>query len=134
MAWQTIVYVGLGGFCGANARYWVSLWVNAWISNRFGWQAPFGTALVNVTGSCLLAMFLTWASLRANLPDQARWLIGSGFFGAYTTFSTYANESVALLTEAAWWHGVAYIIITNGLCLLGVLLGIAFVNWITAAS
>lgn len=131
MAWQTIIYVGVGGFLGANARYWLSLLMNTWLGNLTGWRLPFGTAFVNVTGSFFLAVFLVWSSQRVGVSDQMKLLIGTGFFGAYTTFSTYANESVDLLTSDERLIGILYILATNGLCLLGVILGIALMNRLT---
>lgn len=131
MAWQTIIYVGVGGFLGANARYWVSLWVNAWSGNMTGWRVPFGTAFVNITGSFLLAIFLVWSTQKIGFSDQMKLLVGTGFFGAYTTFSTYANESINLLSGDERLTGILYIIATNGLCLLGVVLGITLMNRLT---
>ncbi|MEL6403244.1 MAG: fluoride efflux transporter CrcB [Chloroflexota bacterium] len=120
MQWQSLLWVGIGGFFGANARYISSTWLNS--TSR---AMPFGTAFVNITGSLLLAFFLTYISKRANVPDSVSLLIGTGFFGAYTTFSTYANESMRLINDGQWLTGVGYIVGTNLLCLLGVMIGIA---------
>lgn len=129
MAWQNLLYVGVGGFLGANARYVLTVVLN----ERLTRQLPIGTTFVNVTGSLLLSLFLVWAQRRVGIvPESAKLLIGTGFFGAYTTFSTYANESV-LLWQDNWRTGIGYILITNLLCLLGVIMGIWFANriWTT---
>jgi fluoride exporter len=77
-----ICLVGLGGFFGAIARYWVTVY--------FSWSKlfPLGTFLVNITGSFLMGLLLGnhGVSLSVNL------LIGTGFLGAYTTFSTFNFE------------------------------------------
>ena len=90
---ETFLIIGLGGIIGANLRYLVSVWA----VGRFGSAFPWGTLIINLTGSALLAVFLGWAANRAALDPRVRLLIATGFFGAYTTFSTYANDSIALL-------------------------------------
>ena len=118
---QQMLYVGAGGFLGANARYFMSMWIN----NTFqdGGVLPLGTMFVNVGGSFLLAVFGVWASDFVNLSSELRLLVATGFFGAFTTFSTYANESVALIRMGEWQAGLISIVGTNVLCLLGVVLG-----------
>jgi len=121
------LFIGIGGFLGANARYIVSNWLTTSISSWLGLHAPYGTAFVNITGSLLLAMFVVWSGERLDLSSEMRLLIGTGFFGAYTTFSTYANESIDLW-RSDWRIAVGYILLTNMLCLLGVLLGLYLGN------
>lgn len=120
-----MLWVGLGGFFGANTRFVLATWLNHRLSDVTGWYVPFGTAIVNVTGSFLLALFLAWVAQRSQTPPALTLAVGTGFFGAYTTFSTYANESIDLLMSGDWRMGLAYIIASNGLCLLGVVLGLA---------
>ena len=120
------VFVGLGGFMGANVRYFMTLTINQLFANRFGSSVPiWGTLFVNVTGSLLLALFVSLAARQVTLPEQWRLLIGTGFFGAYTTFSTYAVESIALAQDYGWANALGNILGTNLLCLLGVLVGLA---------
>lgn len=121
------LYIGIGGFLGANARYIISNWLTENLSTWLGWNVPFGTAFVNITGSLLLALFMVWSGVRLDLPSNLRLLIGTGFFGAYTTFSTYANESVDLW-HRDWRVAVGYIVMTNALCLIGVLFGLFIGN------
>ena len=132
MAWQNLLFVGVGGFLGANARYLISTFLNDRTMQSDGWHIPLGTAFVNITGSLLLAIFLVWVQRRITIvPNSAKLLIGTGFFGAYTTFSTFANESVALWKDNAL-QAIGYIILTNSLCLIGVILGIWLANrWFT---
>lgn len=137
-----MLYVGIGGFLGANARYIIAGWLTTRFLQTTGWHLPVGTAFVNVTGSFLLALFSVWVSRKGNFSPEFTLLVGTGFFGAYTTFSTYANESIALLTQrtplassvsTTWQTGIAYIVLTNVLCLIGVLAGIGIANrlWTT---
>jgi fluoride exporter len=119
-----LLYIGFGGFLGANARYLISGWLVGWLSVHFGWQNPIGTVFVNVTGSFLLAVFIVSSSQRVPMSENMRLLIATGFFGAYTTFSTFANESIAMIQAGNWFNGMSHILGTNALCLLGALLGI----------
>ena len=120
---EKFIAVGLGGFFGANARYFMTIWIAERVKPSL-MGIPFGTMFVNVTGSFLLALFIVLIDRRITISDNLRLLIATGFFGAYTTFSTYAVESTNLLKDGNWSGGLTNIIVTNLLCLLGVILGI----------
>lgn len=121
---DTYFYVGIGGFLGANARYILSGWITRLVVEHLRLTLPLGTLFVNVSGSFLLALFAVWAGSHLSLPHSLRLLIATGFFGAYTTFSTYANESIELIRGGNWLLGIGNIVLSNGLCLIGVVLGI----------
>ncbi len=126
-----LLFIGIGGFLGANARYLLTIAINQLIANRFSSVlTTWGTLFINVTGSMLLALFVTWATRQVSLSQHWRLLIGTGFFGAYTTFSTYAVESIALAQDYGWATAVGNIVGTNVLCLLGVLLGLALAQYL----
>lgn len=129
---ETILWVGTGGFIGANVRYFMTLFINRLLEPRFG-AFPFGTMFVNVTGSLLLAVFSVWVSGRLGLSPNVKLLVGTGFFGAYTTFSTFANEGVELAKATGISTFLIYVIVTNVLCLVGVGAGIALANRIFTA-
>jgi CrcB protein len=97
---QKIAWVGLGGFCGANARYWVGGWIQA----RWGTEFPWSTFVINITGSFILGLFVTLVTERFVIPNvlPLRLLIAIGFVGAYTTFSTFEYETLTLVTTSAW--------------------------------
>jgi len=117
---ETLLLIGLGGFLGANARFLVSTWV----AQRVGSQFPWGTLVVNFSGSLLLGMLLAWAANQAAFDTRARLFLVTGFFGAYTTFSTFANESIALLQSGDWAGALGNILGTNLVCLTGALVGL----------
>ncbi len=119
-----LFYVGVGGFLGANARYILSVWVGIHLETALNYEFPYGTLFVNWSGSFLLAIFGVWFTKQTTLSANVRLLIGTGFFGAYTTYSTYVNESIDLIRAGNWQQGVSDILLTNTLCLLGVLAGI----------
>jgi len=89
--------VGLGGFLGANARFLIGQWA----AQKWGTAFPYGTFLINVTGSFILGLFATLA-LRFAWNDSWRLLIAIGFVGAYTTFSTFAYETLQLVAQGTW--------------------------------
>lgn len=106
--------ISAGAILGANSRYWIS----DWAARKFGVDFPFGTLLVNVTGSLLLGFFLTLATERFLIDPRWRFLVAVGFLGAYTTFSTYTYESINLLSRGEWLPGILNLF---GSCILGLL-------------
>lgn len=120
---MAVLLVGTGGFVGAVARYLLSGIISARLSNLFGTALGAGTLFVNITGTFALALFLTWAANRANLSPNWRLLFASGFCGAYTTYSTFAYESVSSMTQGAWGGALGYMLVTNIGCLIAAALG-----------
>lgn len=127
-----LLYVGLGGFFGAIARYWVAGALTRYTITTVGWSLPLGTAFVNVTGSFLLAVFLSLAAGHLQVSQPVRLMVATGFFGAYTTFSAYSVESISLLGQGKLSVALLYILGTNALCLLGAAAGVALVQKLTA--
>ncbi|MFZ4813572.1 MAG: fluoride efflux transporter CrcB [Phototrophicaceae bacterium] len=111
---RAVLWVGLGAFVGANVRYAITLWAPS-----MGLRTEWATLFINVSGSLLLGVFLGWGSQQVNAPPELRLLLATGFFGAYTTFSTFANETVSLINQHGFWVAILYILGTNGLCILG---------------
>lgn len=126
---RDMMLVGLGGFLGANTRYILGTWA-AVMAERLlrapDW--PWGTLFVNLTGSFLLAIFGAWLAHQARWASDLRLIIATGFFGAYTTFSTFANESMSIWNQGHIISASAYVLLTNLLCLVAVLLGLALAN------
>jgi CrcB protein len=112
--------IGLGAVLGANARYLIGVWA----SGHFGASFPYGTLLVNITGSLLLGFLVALSSSRLNVPADLRIFLVIGFFGSYTTFSSYTVESIALFQAGSLWHGLLNIIGNNLIGLLCALLGV----------
>jgi CrcB protein len=113
------LWISIGAIVGASARYFVSRFVAKVASAAF----PYGTLLINVSGSFILGLFLVWSTERA-LPDP-RWrlLIAIGFCGSYTTFSSYAFESFSLFEQGHYMLFASNVLMNNVLCLAGVLAG-----------
>ena len=114
------LWVGVGGFAGANVRYVLG----AWIGNRFGAGFPYGTLLINVTGSLLIGVILTLLTEQLIVDPLWRRLLIIGFLGGYTTFSSYSYEALALVEQGNWSRALSYILGTNILSLLACYMGI----------
>ncbi|HUI05096.1 MAG TPA: fluoride efflux transporter CrcB [Acidimicrobiales bacterium] len=86
------VWVGVAGFCGAVSRYWL----DGVVSRATGGSFPWGTWVVNVTGCFVVGLLTTLLTERLMPHPTVRIAVTVGFVGAYTTFSTFAYESVRL--------------------------------------
>lgn len=115
---QTFLLISAGAIVGANFRYLAGQSVA-----RFFPTLPYGTLLINVTGSFVLGFFMLWTTERVFADPRWRLLIAVGFCGGYTTFSSYAYETFALFEQGHWTLSALNIVATNVLCLLGTLLG-----------
>jgi CrcB protein len=119
--WKAFVWISLGAVLGANLRYVVSK-----VIARFGdFTLPYSTLLINVTGSLILGFFLVWISERVLANPMWRLLVAVGFCGSYTTFSSYAFETMAYFEQGHWTLFAANILTNNLLCLGSILLGAA---------
>ena len=92
-----VLLIGAGGFAGAITRYLV----DAEISQRFT-SFPWGTLVVNISGSFMVGLLFVLVVERASLPADLRGPLMIGFLGAYTTFSTLALESWRMIEDGAW--------------------------------
>jgi len=115
------MWIALGAVVGASARYFLSQNVAKALSSTF----PYGTLLINISGSLLLGFFLVLTSERVLVDVRWRWLVAIGFCGSYTTFSSYAFETFALFEQGHWLLVAWNILASNLLCLASVLLGAA---------
>ena len=97
-----IALLVLGGAVGAPARYLV----DGVVQSRSRGVAPWGTFVINVSGSFVLGV-VTGAVLYHGLGPLPKTALGTGFCGAYTTFSTFSYETVRLLEEGVGRHCVA---------------------------
>ncbi|MFI5274778.1 MAG: fluoride efflux transporter FluC [Ktedonobacterales bacterium] len=118
-----VVAIGLAGALGAAARFGVAEW-----SARH-WRGPFplGTLLINVSGAFVLGLVLSAAPVRAPLPSGMRAVLGTGFLGGYTTFSTLCFETHASARlgriHSAWLNAVSSLALGILAAALGIALG-----------
>ncbi|MBI9044402.1 MAG: fluoride efflux transporter CrcB [Anaerolineaceae bacterium] len=117
---EKILMIGIGGFLGANLRYWFTNWA----IGRWGDQFPMGTLVINVTGSFIIAFFLALTAEKFVVDPLWRLFFVTGFLGAYTTFSTFSYESVELLLNGSRYYGIINPIISLVLGILAAMAGL----------
>lgn len=120
----SIVHMGVvaaGGAAGSVLRYLVG----GWVSESAGPGFPWGTLVVNATGSFALCFLATLALERFALPRTAFLGLGVGVCGGYTTFSTFSYETLRLLAEGSWQRALLNILASVAAGLLFGLLGMA---------
>ena len=120
------VLIAVGAALGANARYLVGVWA----SGRFGADFPYGTILVNISGSFVLGFLLSLSTGRLQLSPEARLLLAVGFLGAFTTFSSYAVESLNLWRDAGAWRSLLNVLGNNVVGLVAAVLGRSLAEWL----
>jgi len=114
---MNILFVMIGGFFGSISRYSLGEWIH------FGNGFPFGTLYINLIGCFILGWFLTFASRSKRVKNEWSLLIGTGFIGSFTTFSTFSVETLQLFQKGFLWQALLYILAST---ILGILL--AFVG------
>src|SRR3972149_1428969 len=95
---EPAVLIGIGGVLGGHARYLVSVWA----AGRMGAYFPYGTLIVNLSGSLLRGFLATGIVSRVVYEPEVQLLVSVGFLGAYTTFSTFAFASVGPARRRAY--------------------------------
>lgn len=111
----------LGSAIGGGARYFVS----GLIANWFGGAFPWGTLIVNVTGSFIIGFFatLTGPDGRAFVGPSGRHFFMTGICGGYTTFSSFSLQTLNLAQEEEWLRAGANVVLSVVCCLVAVWLG-----------
>jgi CrcB protein len=115
------IWVAIGGALGSVARFWAS----GFVARQFGETFPWGTLIVNLTGSLVIGFFAT-----ATGPE-GRWLVGPqgrtffmiGVLGGYTTFSSFSLQTLNLARDGEWLYAIANTVFSLVLCMAGVWLG-----------
>lgn len=105
----TILWIGIGGFLGANGRYWLGSLINRWLGTGF----PWATALVNISGALLIGIIATLFADRAIDNESLRLFLIVGVLGGYTTFSSYTFEAVTMMQEDRWLAAISYLALSN---------------------
>jgi fluoride exporter len=109
---MSLIYIGMGGFFGAMARYLITLWSKRTFRSKF----PIGTLGINLLGSFLLGVL-------ASAKGPLALLLGTGFMGAFTTFSTFKLETLQFHLNKEWRIALPYLGISYlggiGLALFG---------------
>ncbi|WP_338447833.1 fluoride efflux transporter CrcB [Niallia oryzisoli] len=110
---MNVLFVMVGGFLGSIARFSLGEWI------QYGNGFPFGTLSINLIGCFILGWFLTYASRTEKVKLEISLLIGTGFIGSFTTFSTFSVETLQLFQNGFVGQAFLYIL---GSIVLGILL------------
>lgn len=115
------VLIALGGAIGSVARFWI----NGLISSHFGETFPWGTLIVNVTGSFVIGFFatLTAPDGRVFASSDTRQFFMTGICGGYTTFSSFSLQTLNLAQDGEWFRAGGNVVLSVVSCLVGVWLG-----------
>jgi CrcB protein len=111
---KSLLLVGTGGFIGSVSRFLASRFMQNYFPSAF----PFGTFAVNITGCFVIGLIYGFSERSSLLTSGWKLFLAVGFCGGFTTFSTFANENLALLRDGEFFNFLLY----TG---LSVLLGIA---------
>jgi CrcB protein len=115
------LWVAIGGALGSVARFGL----NGLISARFGETFPWGTLVINVTGSFLIGVFAAYSDPdgRVLISPGIRQFLMIGICGGYTTFSSFSLQTLRLAQDREWLYAGGNILLSVVLCLIAVWLG-----------
>jgi len=113
--------ISVAAIVGANLRYLISRFA----ARELGLVFPYGTLAINIVGSFIVGFFVIWTTERVLVDPRWRLLVVIGFCGSFTTFSSYAFETMSYFEQGQWGLMLANIFSNNLLCLGGALAGMA---------
>lgn len=111
--------IAFGGSLGALCRYWVSTATYGWLGTDF----PFGTLMVNVSGSFIIGLATLLLTEKLTMPEEVRFALVVGFLGSYTTFSTFALDTLNWIHNGAVLKASLYVLLSVFGSLAGVWAG-----------
>ena len=123
----TVIAIAVGGAFGSLARHGLAVYLEQWWGREF----PYGIFLANIAGSALMGVCFVLLVEKNLLPEVWRSLVMVGFLGAFTTFSTYSLQSLALLQEGRFATAAFYILGSVLFSLIGAYLGLASTRWLS---
>ena len=103
---KVFLYVGLGGFLGANLRFFVC----DWAARKWGEQLPYGTFLVNILGSFVIGFLVMMIAEQFQGSPHLKQLMITGFLGGFTTFSSFMFDAAQLLSKGTIEHSLFYML------------------------
>ena len=117
---QKLLLIAVAGGLGSLARYGLSSWVQNWSGSLF----PYGTVVVNILGCLVFGFVVAVTEGRFAVGPETRAVILVGFMGAFTTFSTFIFETVALLEDSQWLLALGNMSLQNFVGMAALILGL----------
>ena len=116
------IWVTIGAAIGGMARFWIS----GFVARRMGETFPWGTLLVNISGSFVIGLAATFGASSADAMGgpTVRLFLTTGICGGYTTFSSFSLQTLNLAREGEWVPAAGNVILSVVLCILAAYLGI----------
>ncbi|HXO32883.1 MAG TPA: fluoride efflux transporter CrcB [Candidatus Acidoferrales bacterium] len=118
---RNFLAISSAAIVGANLRYLLSRIA----ARHFGPVFPYGTLFINIVGSFIVGFFIIWTTERVLIDPRWRLLVVIGFCGSFTTFSSFAFETMAYFAQGQWGLMVVNILSNNLLCLGAALAGMS---------
>ncbi|MCI2284293.1 fluoride efflux transporter CrcB [Colwellia sp. MSW7] len=118
------LFVAIGGACGASLRFYISQLVLNWLGKGF----PFATLMVNIIGSFIMGVLYQLIEHEILDVNIHRTLIGIGFLGAFTTFSTFSLDSLLLIQQGDLLKAAINILLNVSLCIAAAAFGLYIVS------
>src|ERR1700690_3411144 len=118
---ESYIWVAIGGALGTTGRYWLS----GLVARQIGETFPWGTLIINVTGSFIIGFFaaLTGPNGRLYVGSTGRQFFMTGICGGYTTFSSFSLQTLNLMNDGEWFRAGANMGLSLALCLIAVWAG-----------
>lgn len=116
---KILLIIGTGSFIGGVSRFLASRFVQNTMISAF----PYGTFVVNILGCFLIGLFYGISERGNMMSPEWRMFLTVGFCGGFTTFSTFANENLALLKDGSFFHFALYTSLSVFLGLMATYLG-----------
>jgi len=131
MSFTTCLVVMLGGALGTLSRYLISL-----VALPISGELPWGTIIVNITGSFIIGFFgtLTLAHGRYPVSEEVRLFVMIGICGGYTTFSSFSLQTLDLLRSGALTRAAINVLLSVVLCILAVAAGHAIAAYFNGGA
>jgi fluoride exporter len=121
------VLVFIGGGCGASLRHAV----NMICARAFGTAFPYGTFIINITGSIVMGLIAGYLAFRGEATQHWRLFLMTGILGGYTTFSAFSLDTAMLYERGAVGLAAFYVLGSVGISIAGLFAGLAVVRYLT---
>lgn len=122
---MTAFYIGVAGGLGSASRYLLGNWVHRMWGSKLA--LPLATLSVNILGSLIMGLLVGLIASRGEIDSRLRLVLGVGFLGGFTTYSSFALETVGLLEKRSMGSAASYVALTlfcaGFACFLGLAIG-----------